>query len=416
MYENDIFEQNQPSAPTEIVKPVKEPKPEKRFSLLTVIISAALALVIGATSGGVVALTMGAIYLFNKDTENTTDNSITQEDVPDGSPGGTVNIDVQNLEANLAVAVAQKVTPSVVGIKTTVSVSNFFGTTEESSGEGSGVIYKSDGYIITNYHVISDAIDYGNNAEILVYLGDTSEQGYTATVVGYNISCDLAVIKINGKNLTAIDLADSSKLAVGQTVVAIGNPGGLEFMGSVTMGIISGLNRVVADAYDSETVQLIQTDAAINPGNSGGALVNEEGKLVGINSSKIVSEGFEGMGFAIPSNTVKEICDKIISKEFEPTPYIGITVSERFSSQTLNAMGYPSGAVIYSVVSGSPADNAGIKQGDIITKFNGVEITDYTKLYDLISQCSPGDSVNFTIYRSRSYKNGTLIIGSNNSQ
>ena len=233
--------------------------------------------------------------------------------------------------------------------------------------------------------------------------------------MGYNISCDLAVIKINAKNLKAVEWGDSSDLQVGQTVVAIGNPGGLEFMGSVTMGIVSGLNRIMADAYDSSTVQLIQTDAAINPGNSGGALVNEKGQLVGINSSKIVSEGFEGMGFAIPSNTVKEVCDRIISKEFAPSPYIGVTISERYDPDTLEALGYPVGAVVYSVVSGGPAYTAGIRQGDIITEFNGQKVTHYSKLSEIISNCDPGDRASFKVYRSGKYYEGTIIIGSNNS-
>ncbi|MBE6781903.1 MAG: PDZ domain-containing protein [Ruminococcaceae bacterium] len=387
-------------------KPKK--KKEKRFSLSTVIVSVALAVVIGALSGGIVAATIGTLGYFKLSNSNS--------QAAEGTNNGTVNINVENVDENLAVAVAQKVTPSVVGIRTTTKIANFFGGVEESSGEGSGVIYKSDGYIITNYHVISDAIDYGTNAKILVYIGNDTENGYNASVVGYNISCDLAVIKISGKNLPAIDWGDSSELKVGQTVVAIGNPGGLEFMGSVTMGIVSGLNRVVSDAYDSSAVQLIQTDAAINPGNSGGALVNEEGALVGINSSKIVSEGFEGMGFAIPSNTVKDICDKIISKEFNPSPYIGVTVSERYTPEVLSSLGLPSGAVVYSVVSGGPANNAGIKQGDIITEFNGEKITDYSKLYDAITKCKPGEKVNFTIYRSRRYHSGTVTIGSNNSQ
>ena len=245
-------------------KPKK--KKERRFSLSTVIVSVALAVIIGALSGGIVAATIGTLGYFKLSNSNS--------QAAEGTNNGTVNINVENVDENLAVAVAKKVTPSVVGIRTTTKIANFFGGVEESSGEGSGVIYKSDGYIITNYHVISDAIDYGSNAKILVYIGDDTENGYNASVVGYNISCDLAVIKINGKNLPAIDWGDSSKLKVGQTVVAVGNPGGLEFMGSVTMGIVSGLNRVVSDAYDSATVQLIQTDAAINPGNAGGALVN----------------------------------------------------------------------------------------------------------------------------------------------
>lgn len=206
-----------------------------------------------------------------------------------------VNINVDETAQTVAQAVAQKVQNSVVGIRTTTSVSSFFGGKSESTGEGSGVVYSSDGYIITNYHVIQSAVE--SNGKIDVYIGSIESKPYNATVVGYNISDDLAVIKIDATGLTPVEIGDSSSLQVGQTVITVGNPGGLEFMGSVTSGIISGLNRKVSS---TSTVSLIQTDAAINPGNSGGALLNVKGQLVGINSSKIVSEEYEGMGFAIP--------------------------------------------------------------------------------------------------------------------
>jgi len=246
-----------------------------------------------------------------------------------------------------------------------------------------------------------------------VFLSGDTETGYDATVVGYNISNDLAVIKIDGKNLNAIEWSDSDNVKVGQQVMAIGNPGGLEFMGSATWGIVSGLNRVVST---DTTTKLIQTDAAINPGNSGGALVNTEGKLVGINSSKLVSESVEGMGFAIPSNTVKDICDKIIAKENNPDPYLGITVSARYTPDVLEKYDYPVGAVVYSVAKDSPADDAGVKQGDIVTKFNGKKITHYNLLSDYLAECKPGDEVEMQIYRSGRYIDGTITIGSNNSQ
>ena len=212
--------------------------------------------------------------------------------------------------------------------------------------------------------------------------------------------------------MPAVTFANSDKLNAGQFVVAIGNPGGLEFMGSVTYGVISGLNRVISDT--SGSASLIQTDAAINPGNSGGALVNINGELVGVNSSKIVAEGYEGMGFAIPSNTVKQITDKIISNKDAPTPYIGVTISERYDAETLKSYGYPVGAVVGSVVGGGPADSAGIKRADIITEFNGVKITDYTVLNDEIAKCQPGQTVTATIYRARRYYSTNIKIGSNN--
>ena len=386
---------------------------EKKFTLSALVASVVIAALIGSVMG------IGSFITINTFLKPQGDNEITSSlpSTENTNPGGSVDINVQNVDATVVEAVAQKVTPSVVGIRTTISVNNFFGGTSESSGEGSGVIYTSDGYIITNYHVIAEAVEYsGNSPEISVFLANGDDKGYKATVVGYNISNDLAVIKIDAKGLTPIELADSSILKVGQFVVAIGNPGGLEFMGSVTYGVISGLNRIVSDTNSSSAVELIQTDAAINPGNSGGALVNIKGQLVGVNSSKIVSESYEGMGFSIPTNTTKDICDKIIAKEYDPDPYIGVTISERYDAETLKKYGFPVGAVVYSVASGSPAEKAGIKSGDIITEFNGVAITDYTVLDQALSSCKPKDTVTIKIYRSRKYYSANITVGSNNSQ
>ena len=275
----------------------KKPKTGKKYGAGVVVLAALLAAVIGAVSG-IAAVNIG------KSDGNTT---LT----PSNVSGQNVNINIDETAESVVEAVAKKVTPSVVGIRTTTSVTSFFGGSSEATGEGSGVVYSSDGYIITNYHVVSGAITNKSGSKIEVFTDSLDSDSYEAAVVGYNIASDLAVLKINASGLTAVEFADSSELKVGQYVITVGNPGGLEFMDSVTYGVISGLNRVVSASSD---VKLIQTDAAINPGNSGGALVNVKGQLVGINSSKIVSEEFEGMGFAIPSNTVAEICKKIIEK------------------------------------------------------------------------------------------------------
>lgn len=376
----------------------KEPKKKKRYGAGVVVLASVLAAMIGAVSSIAVMVPMLM----------SDENSVTQK-------GETVlnklNINIDETAENIVEAVALKVTPSVVGIRTTTSVMSFFGGTQESSGDGSGVIYSSNGYIITNYHVISGAIG-GNNAKIMVYLDSADSEGYNATVVGYNISSDLAVIKIDAQNLPAIEIADSADLKVGQYVITVGNPGGLEFMDSVTYGVVSGLDRVVSADSD---LKLIQTDAAINPGNSGGALVNAKGELVGINSSKIVSEEFEGMGFAIPSNTVKEICEGIIERENAPEPYVGITISERYTAQVLNYYGYPNGAVVLSVADGSPADKVGIRKGDIITEYNGKKITEYPILENEIMNSKPGDKVKMSVYRSGKNYEIEITVGSNNA-
>ena len=374
------------------------PKKSKKYGASVVIISCILSAVIGAASAASVFMFLG-----NNNTESNLQQPILQ--------GNNVNINVDEEATSVVEAVATKVTPSVIGIRTTTSVMSFFGN-QQSSGEGSGVVYKQDGYIITNYHVISDAIG-NSSSKIEVFLeSDKDAESYEASVVGYNISSDLAVVKINATGLTPIEIADSSDLKVGQYVITVGNPGGLEFMDSVTYGVISGLNRIMSS--DSE-IPLIQTDAAINPGNSGGALVNTSGKLVGINSAKIVSEEFEGMGFAIPSNTVVEICNKIIEKENSPEPYIGVTLSEKYTAQMLMLYGYPKGAVILTVADGSPAYQTGIRKGDIITEFNGTVVEDYKQFNELFEKVKPGEEITVKIYRNGKYYSAKLKIGSNNS-
>ncbi len=382
----------------------KPPKPKKQkkggHGAVTIAVACLLAAVIGAVSG------VTAVKLTSKNTDSTTLTSSS------GISGSNVNINVDETAESVVEAVAQKVTPSVIGIRTTTSVRSFFGGNSSSTGEGSGVVYSSDGYIITNYHVISSAVTNKSDSKIEVFLDSVNSKSYEATVVGYNISTDLAVIKIDATGLTPISISDSDNLKVGQYVITVGNPGGLEFMDSVAYGVISGLNRVVSTDSD---VKLIQTNAAINPGNSGGALVNTKGELVGITSSKIVSEEFEGMGFAIPANTVSTICKNIIDKQNDPEPYIGITVSEKYTASVLKYYGYPAGAVVLSVAEGSPADNSGIAKGDIITEFNGKEIDEYTKLEEYINECQPGKKVSAKIYRSGRYYTTDITVGSNNA-
>ena len=393
------------------VMPQKEHK-NKKHSTAVVIVSSILAAVIGLT-GGVVA--MGSVLGVEK--LLGTNKSDTQTIVDNGSnnsnnSNGNVTINVDEDASSVAEAVAAKCTSSVVGIRTTTSVMSFFGGTQEQSGDGSGVIYSKDGYIVTNYHVISSAVS-GQNSKIDVFIGNNKSKSYPATVVGYNISCDLAVLKINAQNLTPMELGDSNQLNVGQYVVTIGAPGGLEFMGSVTYGIISGLNRTVST---NSELKLIQTDAAINPGNSGGALLDSTGKLIGINSSKIASVEFEGMGFAIPINTVKEKCDNIISRDGNSQVYFGVSISSTYTSEVLAFYGYPSGAVVSSVAEGSPAAKAGIARGDIITEFNGTKITEYTVLGDALYDCEPNQTVTIVVYRNgREYDvNVTLASDTSN--
>ena len=403
-YSYSSFE-SQYAAPTpDPVVPEKREKEKSRFSVLTLVVCILVSAAVGISSAAATVFVLKGVLGDSSAplTDESTNRVITE-------------INVEETVDSVIEAVAEKVNPSVVGIATTASTTSFFGGSSESSGEGSGIIYSADGYIITNYHVIESAVT-STSSSIDVYLSTNIEKSYSATVVGYNISHDLAVIKISASGLTPIELADADKLKVGQYVAAIGSPGGLDFMGSVTYGIISGLDRVISDSATGSSVELIQTDAAINPGNSGGALVNTKGELVGVNSSKIAATEYEGMGFAIPVDTVTDICDKIISKENEPNPYIGITISERYTAEILERLGYPVGAVVRSVITDGPAYDAGIRSGDIITEFDGKKITEYTELSDYIADAVPGESVTVKIYRSGKYYSTTVKVASNNSQ
>ncbi len=400
-HQNTVIPPIMNAAPARSVyTPPRTVKQKSGVNIFVVIIACILAAFIGA-SGGVAAM----MYMSNDE-----DTPIQINRGPSQNSSVTINVD--ETAASVVEAVAEKAGSSVVGIRTTVSVEDYFYGTSTTPGEGSGVIYTTDGYIITNYHVIKGVVEATSDARIDVYLDDSSEESYEATVVGYSISYDLAVIKINVEGLPAVEIADSDELKIGQFVVAIGCPGGLDFMGSVTYGVISGLNRVVSSDAD---VKLIQTDAAINPGNSGGAMLNTSGQLIGINSSKIVSTEYEGMGFAIPVNTVVEKCDKIISKQNKPEPYIGINISKRYTADILKYYGYPVGAVVSGVEEGSPAQKAGIERGDIITEFNGKEISSVALLSEYVSECEPNDKVTVKFYRSGRYYSTKITISSNNS-
>lgn len=390
---------------------VPQTKKSGGVNVAVVIIAVILSALIGAGSATFVFTASNndkGIIVDN--TSSTTSEPVT-ELLPNTEPNQTITINGN--VTDVANAVYKKCANSVVGIRTTAYVAGFFGGSQESSGEGSGVVYSADGYIITNYHVIAEVVEKAsNNSKIEVYFMTDTTNGVEATLVGYNVSSDLAVIKVKKEGLQPIEVGNSDEISVGQTAVAIGSPGGLEFIGSVSSGVISGLNRSIT-VKDIGTLKVIQTDAAINPGNSGGALLNANGQLIGVNSSKLVSSSYEGMGFAIPSNTVVEIIDKIIANKDNPTPYIGIEVYS-YGSDFFDAYSLPHGAAVKSVVQNAPAAKAGIQSGDIITEFNGVTIEEYQTLFDELEKCKPNDRVTVKLYRSGRYYTTSVTIGSNN--
>lgn len=292
--------------------------------------------------------------------------------------------------------IAKKVSPAIVGIKISVpSSSRYYSTATKS--EGSGIIFTTDGYIMTNYHVVEYADPKLNvsKATIEVYLPDKRQA--KATFVGGDSENDLAVIKINLNDLPVAALGDSSSLEVGELAVAIGNPLGIEFAGSVTAGIISALNRQVNTG--DKSMNLIQTDAAINPGNSGGALVNSKGEVIGINSVKISESGIEGLGFAIPMNTAKPIIDQLKTYGYvRGKPLLGISVQE--VTQNIASMyDWPVGLYIAQVSSGGAAEKAGIKKGDILTSLDGQKVKTMSDLDAIKKLHKAGDSVKAVIWR-----------------
>ncbi|MGE5582377.1 MAG: S1C family serine protease [Bacillota bacterium] len=299
--------------------------------------------------------------------------------------------------------IAKKAGPSIVGIRLTISTSidQIFSSGAESSQiEGSGIIIREDGFIMTNYHVVQYADPRNADQQkvtLEVFLPDKRQAN--AKFIGGDPLNDLAVIKINLKNLPVADLGNSSKLEVGELAVAIGNPLGLEFAGSVTAGVISALNRTVS--VEDRTLNLIQTDAAINPGNSGGALVNSEGKVIGINTVKVSVSGVEGLGFAIPVNDAKPVVDQLIKYGYvKGRPFIGISGRD-ITEALARYYDLPVGVFIIAVVPGGGAAKAGIKKRDILVGMAGKKIATMQDLNEVKRAYKAGDTVKVEIVRGK---------------
>lgn len=290
---------------------------------------------------------------------------------------------------------SEKVSDSVVGILCYSDDVPDQADTTTASSQGSGIIFSQDGYVITNAHVIGNS---KTAYAIRVVTSDGKE--YKAGVVGYDSRTDIAVLKMDdAKGLTPATFGDSSQLEVGQDIIVVGNPGGLDYQNTTTKGVISALDRKLST---SSLTKYIQTDAAINPGNSGGPLVNYYGQVVGITTSKIVSETYEGMGFAIPSQTVKNIVDTLVKNGYvEGRVKIGISGIAVTSDQASN-YNIPQGIYVQSIVSGGPCDGTSLKEGDIITEVDGETITSFADVYAILETHKPGDKIKVKYYSSSS--------------
>jgi putative serine protease PepD len=305
---------------------------------------------------------------------------------------------VSNAAASSALSVAQIAKQSIAGVvevdaTSTSSQSPYPGSSSESAAEGTGFVYDAKGDIVTNEHVVD------GSSSVRVKLSDGST--YKATVVGTDISSDLAVLHVDApaSKLTPLALGDSSALAIGDGVVAIGNPFGLD--GTVTSGIVSAVDREISAPDGTPIEGAIQTDAAINHGNSGGPLFDLAGKVVGV-TSQIQSDsgGSDGVGFAIPSDTVKNIADQLIAHGSVKHALLGVTIGS-----TAN------GVAVSKVESGSGAEKAGIKSGDVITAVNGTAVSSAERLRAIIGAHSPGDTLTLTVKRSGETKTFKVTLG-----
>jgi len=290
-----------------------------------------------------------------------------------------------------AVGAVQKAGPTVVGITNKAYARDIFNRRVRiGEGVGSGVIFDERGFIVTNHHVIDGA------GEIIVSLADG--RTFPGTLVGSDPATDLAVVKIEAENLAVAIFGDSDTLQVGEPAIAIGNPLGMEFRGSVTVGVISALGRTIT--VEDQEFNLIQIDAAINPGNSGGALINADGELVGINSAKISASGVEGIGFAIPMNIARPIIDSLVEKGRVIRPAMGIGVVD---VTTAARYGYSipegKGLLVTEVKSGSPARQVGIRSGDVLRMVDGQEVNRISELRQVLESRQIGDKVVVEIYR-----------------
>ena len=318
--------------------------------------------------------------------------------------------------SDTAIYAANKILPSIVGIQVEYNVtSSIFGrqyaTNSTATASGSGIIISEDGYILTNNHIVDTSssesyYEVGEATKVTVTLFNDETQ-YEATIVGTDEQTDLAVIKIDKTGLTKAEFADSDDIKVGEFAMAVGNPLGLQ--SSVTCGIISAVNREVTDT-DGKTYTLIQTDAAINSGNSGGALVNSEGKVIGVNTLKLSGTGIEGMGFAIPINSTTDITDQLIQYSKVKRPYIGVSGID-LDEATAKTYNLVVGVYVKSVESFSAAERAGLQAGDVIIEADGKAITTMDELNEIKNSHNIGDEMKVKINRNGQEKELTITLG-----
>ncbi len=308
--------------------------------------------------------------------------------------------DADSNKSYTAESAYNKVVDSVVGI---VGYTDKITTVENSATQGSGIILTSDGYVVTNAHVIGNS-----KTTYLLQVVTSDGKSYNAGVVGYDSRTDIAVLKMDdAKDLKAAAFGNSENIELGEDIIVVGNPGGLDYQNSITKGIVSAVDRKMSS---TSLVKYIQTDAAINPGNSGGPIVNLYGQVVGIATAKIVSEKYEGMGFAIPSATAKDIIDTLMKKGYvEGRVKIGITGSN-VSSTVASAYGVPMGIMVDEISKDGPCYGTELKTDDIITGIDDKEIQSFSDIYEILETHKPGDKIVIKYYRMSDQSTGEVEV------
>lgn len=338
---------------------------------------------------------------------SSTEDFILQDDTQRLSLTSDTSIFSDNAQLSIPMIISNSL-DSIVGISV-LEPSNdsiFDLNVAQKWGIGTGVIVSENGYIITNQHLAS-------RVNSIVYITLNNGKSVQGKVIWNEKNIDLAIVKINETNLTPILLGDSDEIVVGEEVIAIGNPLGMDFQRSATKGIVSGINRTLKIEDDVSSVimeDLIQTDASINTGNSGGPLINSNGEIIGINTVKISSA--EGIGFAVPINVVKPIIEKLISNNKFSEAYLGLYAYDNSILSYLNDSISADGIYVADVISDSPAEKSGIKVGDVITKIDGIKITKMMELRKNLYSKEPGDTILLSLIRNKKQYEFSITLGS----
>jgi len=395
---------------SQYTNPTQPPKPPKRnrgLVVFTVLLCSLLLILVMCLAGvGIYAMVKGDLdgNLFEEvpipqeapaeepeELPVNPDLELEVQDKPESSGGIYISEDGRMTTTE----VAKRVTPVTVSV---LQYGSFQG--QMSSGSGTGIIMSEDGYIVTNAHVVTQS-DGSPASALEVHLSDGDR--YEAKLVGADTRTDLAVLKIEATGLPYATFGDSDQMEIGETVIAIGNPGGTELTSSVSQGIISGLNRLIKTSSDGYSINCLQTDAAINPGNSGGPLVNQYAQVIGINSAKLVDTQYEGIRFAIPINEAKPIIDQLIRygrvTDRARLGITGIAITQSFSQY----YGWPQGILIVTIEEGSDISTKGLRAGevggDIITHLDGKAVGSFDEVAQILDTKKGGDQVELTIYR-----------------